>query len=150
MPAAAPAKQRFWRYVVKTDGCWSWVGAKLPKGYGRIGAGVGKSKKVLLAHRLSYEIHYGPIPDNVLVCHSCDNPNCVNPSHLFLGTHKNNFDDAKKKGRIATGDRHGSKTHPESVLKMRASKLGKKRSKEHIDNAVRGKMLARKNRDQST
>lgn len=109
MPLASPVQTRFWKFVQKTNACWNWTGASLEKGYGRIGIG----KSIILAHRLSYLIHLGEIPVGMLVCHTCDNPRCVNPDHLFLGTHKDNFDDARRKNRIATGDRHGLRLHPE-------------------------------------
>ena len=92
----APPEVRFWRYVEKTDGCWLWVGgSKSQKGYGKIEI-KGKHK---LAHRLSYEIHKGPIPDGLLVMHSCDNPSCVNPDHLSVGTQSQNILEAFAKGR---------------------------------------------------
>lgn len=84
------------------SGCWIWTGAttSVSKPYGRIGAG-GWHGKNLLAHRVSYELAFGPIPSGVLVCHRCDVSLCVNPEHLFLGTHKDNSDDMDSKGRRA-------------------------------------------------
>lgn len=80
-----------------TDDCWYYLGYKNPRhGYGRYNG--------ISVHRLSYEIHKGPIGD-LLVCHKCDNPPCINPDHLFLGTVKDNFDDMRRKGR----ERHRSK-----------------------------------------
>lgn len=95
----APVEVRFWRYVDKSDGCWLWTGKSLnKKGYGQIQIG-GQGTKHILAHRLSYEIHCGPIPDGMVVMHSCDNPGCVNPDHLSLGTQSQNILDAFARGR---------------------------------------------------
>jgi hypothetical protein len=83
--------QRFWDKVQKTEGCWLWTGSKYNKGYG--------SFNRTRAHRFSYELHYGPIPVDLFVCHHCDNPPCVNPSHLFLGTALDNTQDELFKER---------------------------------------------------
>jgi len=99
-----PLEDRFWEKVNK-DGpimphmdspCWMWTSAKTPQGYGYITIKRGKSKK---AHRISYEIHCGPIPDGQQVLHRCDNPPCVNPEHFFLGTNLDNVRDKVSKGR---------------------------------------------------
>ena len=92
--------ERFWSKVDKTgsNGCWVWTGAK--NGSGRPFSGIGQGNKVRLAHRLSYEFAYGPIPEGLLVCHHCDNPACVRPDHLFLGTQSDNLRDAYRKGRL--------------------------------------------------
>ncbi len=120
-----PIEERFWRRVQKTDTCWLWTGPKLPKGYGRLGSG-GDSAPVKLAHRYSWELHFGDIPDDREVCHTCDNPSCVKPEHLWLGTHAENQQDMSRKGRsgatrhperLPRGDAHGLRKHPESILR---------------------------------
>ena len=90
---------RFWSKTNKQgpDDCWEWFGwrrgTKMEYGGMRVG------DKFYLAHRLSWEIHNGPIPEDMLVCHTCDNPPCVNPAHLFLGTTLDNVRDKMEKGR---------------------------------------------------
>lgn len=79
--------------------CWEWQGTRLPSGYGRIGI-AGKGQGVTdLTHRVAYRIANGEIPPGMEVCHTCDNPPCCNPDHLFLGTHADNMRDMSAKGR---------------------------------------------------
>ena len=116
--------ERFWsktRYN-RTTKCVEWVASKNSKGYGRfqLGGIIGMQ----MAHRLSYEAHKGPIPAGLSVCHSCDNPSCVNPDHLWLGTVKDNAEDAVKKGRYRNGERHVQATYTtEQVMGIRADYL---------------------------
>lgn len=86
---------RFWNKVKKTDNCWFWTAGTFDDGYGKFKF----EKKNRKAHRISWLLTNGDIPEGMLVCHHCDNPLCVKPSHLFLGTPKDNTQDMIKKGR---------------------------------------------------
>ena len=113
---SVPISNRFWLMVSKTDTCWLWTGRKRRGGYGVLSTGGWKTKRRLFsAHRLSWEITYGPIPPSLLICHHCDTPSCVRPSHLFLGCSLDNNKDMAVKGRAAQGSTHGSVTHPLSI-----------------------------------
>ncbi len=109
---------RFWAKAIKTDNdsCWLWIGSLSEDGYGHIG----NDGKVFLAHRMSYELEIGPIPEGMCVCHHCDTPACVRPDHLFVGTHQDNMRDMKDKLRAHLGERSGSaKLTDEKVLEIR-------------------------------
>jgi len=100
------AISRFWSKVNKDgpikrpecDQCWEWIASKIGRGYGSYY--ISQEQPKILAHRHSWELHNGPIPADLWVLHRCDNPPCVNPSHLFLGTRSDNMKDAAAKGRI--------------------------------------------------
>lgn len=112
-------ERRFWRHVAVRGAqeCWEWMGAK-SRGYGVLGAGK-RGEGLVKAHRVSWELHNGPVPDAMFVCHRCDNPPCVNPGHLFLGTPADNAQDMATKGR------HGRWTRPLSTA--RGSRQGSAR-----------------------
>jgi hypothetical protein len=108
--------EKFWSKVDKRgdDECWEWTGYINAAGYGRMWH--------VLAHRFSYTLHFGDIPQGLCVCHKCDNPPCANPRHLFLGTHEDNVADMVVKGRGSKGaDRHNSRVTEDDVLAIRAS-----------------------------
>ncbi len=92
--------ERIKRFQIVENGCWKWNGAKDPNGYGIISNRNGSHLSPEKAHRVSYEAAFGEIPKGMNVCHRCDNPECTNPAHLFLGSQKDNMKDCAKKGRV--------------------------------------------------
>ena len=103
-PVKTPLAERFWSHVAVTspDDCWEWIAARLPKGYGLTSD---DQRRRRYAHRVSWEMTHGPIPDGLFVLHHCDNPPCVNPAHLFLGDQHDNHVDMVLKRRHTFGDR---------------------------------------------
>jgi len=120
-----PITDRFWKKVTKTDTCWLWTGSIGNTGYGQLRV----NRKTVRAHRVSWELHNSKILSGMCVLHKCDNPPCVNPDHLFLGTHKDNASDReyKERGNHARGSAVGiSKLqdwHVVIIRKMLASDL---------------------------
>lgn len=116
---------RFWKRVKKAnpDECWPWVGRIGSAGYGSLytKAPNSKHRNYKLSHRIAWELTYGPIPDGLFVCHKCDNRRCCNPNHLFVGTAKDNMQDAFDKGRlpmfVVNGQKQIGETHRCAKLK---------------------------------
>ena len=93
-PGKSPA-EKLWLYTRKGPNCWEWTAGRISSGYGLLSA----DGRRILAHRFSYELHIGPVPDGVFVLHRCDNRLCIRPDHLFLGTQADNVADMEAKGR---------------------------------------------------
>jgi hypothetical protein len=115
-----PWQIRFWKYVEKSDGCWNWTGNKRD-GYGQLSVGLTHDNSPVDAHRLSWILNFGEIPEGLEVCHHCDNHSCVRPDHLFLGTRKQNAEDCVSKMRQAYGVKNGlAKLDDDAVREIRA------------------------------
>jgi hypothetical protein len=101
-------------WTVKPSGCWEWNGKGSAQGYGYVYHGNGKT----LAHRVSWENTFGPVPDGLGVLHKCDNPPCVNPDHFFVGTNADNTRDRNNKGRanVPNGESHWKSILTEKIV----------------------------------
>lgn len=104
---------RFMKKVEKTDSCWIWKAGKMKSGYGLFWL-----KTTITAHRASWILHFGEIQHEMCVCHKCDNPCCVNPDHLFLGTHKDNTHDCIEKGRFKIQETKIHKSEFEKIINL--------------------------------
>jgi hypothetical protein len=121
-------------------GCWLWAGRLHYKGYGEIGFFSKKQK----AHRVSWLLHKGEIPDGLFVCHKCDTPACVNPDHLFLGDNKDNIDDSVRKKRHASSRKtHCQNGHEYNEENTRYKNNGKERACKACDRAYKIKTRSR-------
>ncbi len=110
-----PIDSAYWSKIDRADSpepCWLWQEGTDSDGYGKCRVPGFSERR---AHRIAYMLTYGPIPDGLWVLHKCDTPRCCNPAHLFLGTVVDNTADMTAKGRVARGDRHSSRTHPERI-----------------------------------
>jgi len=130
--------KRFWnKFDKKENGCWEWNGSlnKKINGYGNFYY----NHKPILSHRFSYTFYNGDIPNNMKVCHKCDNPSCVNPEHLFLGTQSDNIVDSIKKGRFPQSGKNGGGKKLRKLTDKQIIKI-----KNDLKNGVYQKDIAKK------
>lgn len=134
---SVPLSERFWAKVKKTKSCWNWIGS-VSRGRGQINIG----GKIRFASRVSWTIHEGRIPRGKKVLHRCDNPLCVRPSHLFLGSHYENMMDMQRKGRkaiLSFEDRSAVQRRPE-IRQARSRTMSATR---WITNSVKSRRIHR-------
>lgn len=127
--------KRFWDKVKKSEYCWDWTAYRQKRGYGVF---VFKSKDEL-AHRVSWILKNGEIPAGMCICHKCDNPSCVRPGHLFIGTHKDNMNDRNKKGRARGGSHVGENNPTAKLTKHQAAEIRRR----YIFRKVTSRMLSK-------
>jgi HNH endonuclease len=139
-----PLEKKFWSKVDKQGPvpdhrrklgrCWIWTGKK-KTGWGAFGIVShtinGKTAEYRV-HRVSWELHYGPIPDNLCVLHKCDNTSCVRPTHLFLGTRQDNMADKMAKGRYVSGMKGKKETEEHKRMRMHAIAEGRRRRRREL------------------
>jgi hypothetical protein len=106
LASRVPPEIAFWTHVEKTETCWLWTGSRNEHGYGTLTVRTGKRNKVFKAHRFSWALARGPIPDGAWVLHDCDVKACVRPDHLHLGDRPTNVAEAVERGRIQSGGWH--------------------------------------------
>lgn len=138
MPSVSQATlDRFLAKVQKSpdpDGCWLWTAGRFKKGYG----GFYVDGQMVRAHRFAYEQFVGPVPDGLMVLHTCDVYTCVRPTHLYAGTREQNTADAVERGRFASGDRNGARTRPErNAVRLYPERVarGERANKSHLTDA---------------
>lgn len=132
--------RRFWRFVNRAGPCWAWTGGRDKDGYGLLSWPIGDGRtRTVRVHRLSWALRNGSIPPGVHILHSCDNPPCCNPDHLFPGTAAINNADKATKGRSLSGDRNPARRHQEhiraGIQRNREAWIAAKARGEHVRTA---------------